>query len=253
MATHDQTFCDFWTEIKVPFLRDCVKAFIRFPIAIVIAIVVIRAMQCSGWMGDESDRSVACAEILRPMILASNIKAFLPILLIATLAGLPWLLLGAFYLEWDKYKKDRPHSFGVYGRRTAPNGGWLVSNFERIVSGKAWEKFVDVQLHKISDSETQLRGNFTDQEIITMVKAASKRFTSFLRKPNIETDRCLEWHIHANSGEEVKLRLERSADAAHNWILTASRYDWAGRKNPPTLVETHTTKFVVRRDIGSTQ
>lgn len=246
-----KSFSDFWSEIGRSFLIAVLKAKLYFLITMPVLIILFRWVQCKGWWGySEPVKSQACVDMAHTFlywtrILADFPKVFLP--------GFFIVLLAILYLEWDKYKKDRPPSFGVYGRRTAPNGGWLLSNFERIVSGKAWEKFVDVHLHKISDSETQLRGNFTDQEIITMVKAASKRFTSFLRKPNLETDRCLEWHIHANSGEEVKLRLERSADAAQNWILIASRFDWAGRINPPTLVETHTTEFVVRRDSGSTQ
>lgn len=246
------SFFLFWAEHRKHVISYTIKFIWAFPLILLLGGFLAMAIHAI-FPPDEVFGFYKFRDLLAKQTWVDLYPRFLYGVLLGYVICLPIIHLSVLYLEWDKYKKDRPHSFGVYGRRTAPNGGWLLSNFERIVSGKAWEKFVDVQLHKISDSETQLRGNFTDQEIITMVKAASKRFTSFLRKPNIETDRCLEWHIHANSGEEVKLRLERCADAAHNWILTASRYDWAGRKNSPTLVEAHTTKFVVRRDSASTQ
>ena len=250
MVPQAKTFRDFWAEVKTPFLRDCVKIFIRLPVAIVAAIVVIRAMQCAGWMGDESDRAVACAEIWAPKVLASNIVNFLPKLFMLMVVGLPWLLLGGLYLEWDKYKKDKPHGFGVYGMRTAPNGGWMRLNFDRLVTGKAWEKYDDVQLNKISDSENHLCGHFTDQEVMVMVKAVSRRFTSFLRKPTVENAQCIEWHIHANSGEEVRLRLEPVATDKLPWVLTAYLYEWAGRKQPARLIQTHVTRFGLSTDVA---
>lgn len=251
MVSHTKTFREFWAEVKTPFLWVCIKVFTRLPVAIIAAIVVIRAMQCAGWMGDESDRAVACAEILVPKVLVANIFAFLPKLFIMMLVGLPWLLLGALYLEWNQYKKDQPPGFGVYGMRTAPNGGWMRLNFNRLVTGKAWEEYDNVQLNRISDSENQLGGNFSDHKILAMTQAVSKRFTSFLRHPTIESAECIEWHIHARSGEEVRLRLEQTAKERQAWVLTACLYEWTGRKQPARLIQTHVTRFGLSTDAAA--
>jgi hypothetical protein len=237
-----KTFSAFWSEIGRSFLIAALKAKLYFLITLPVLVILLRWAQCNGWWGyTEPVKSQACVDMAYPFLYWTRILADFPRVF---LPGFVIVLLAILYLEWDKYKKDKPQGFGVYGMRTAPNGGWLLSNFERIVSGKAWEKFAGVELHKVSDSENHLRGHFTDQEIINMVKAVTKRFTSFLRKPTIETNCCIEWHIHANSGEEVKLRLERRLGASQIWILIASRFDWVGRNQPPRLVETHHTEFV---------
>lgn len=243
------SFQEFWTEIGEGFLKAASKSILLFLPAVFLAVYVVLIWTCL----DPSDpqRERACHVAINPSVWMEAFVEGLPRTLKLMAAGIPPILLGILYLEWDKYKKDKPHGFGVYGRRTAPNGGWMLSSFDRIVTGRAWEKYDNVHLNRISDSENHLCGNFSNLEVVAMVKAASRRFTSFLRKPTISEPECIEWHIHANSGEEVTLRFEQVAGKTQSWILTACLFEWSGRQQSARLVKRHVTRFFLSDNVAT--
>jgi hypothetical protein len=237
-----RNFSDFWSGIGKSFLIAALKAKIYFLITLPLLVIFFRWIQCNGWWGyTDPVKTDACVDMAYPFLYWTRILGDFPRVV---LPGFIIVLLAILYLEWDKYKKDKPSGFGEYGRRTTPNGGWMRLNFERLTTGQAWDKYEDAHLEKINDTENHLFGNFTDQEIVAMTKAASKRFTNFLRKPTVETSKCIEWHIHASSGDEVKLRLENVAETRSSWVLTASFFEWAGRRKPAQLTQTHVTRFL---------
>ena len=239
MATRN--FPDFWSEIGKSFLIGALKATIYFLIILPLLVIFFRWIQCNGWWGyTDPVKTHACVDMAHPFLYWTRILGEFPRVF---LPGFIIVLLAILYLEWDKYKKDLPSGFGMYLGWTVPSGGWMRANFERLVSTQAWAKFQEIEAVYISESEAHLRGAFSDQRITDMTKGISKRITSFLRDSQIDEADCMEWLIHANSGEELKLRLEREEGDA-SWQLTASLFEWNGRKQPARLIKTHVTRFL---------
>ena len=160
------------------------------------------------------------------------------------MATLPTLLAVILYLEWLKYKEDKAPGAGGYYGWTVPSPSWVRLNLQRLVDGSAWSKHTALKFEKVSESEALVRGSWTDEEMDDIVRGISRRFTSFLRKPVCRADGLTEWHFLVTNGDELRLRFERMQGGRSGWQLTASSYEWVGRRAPARLIQVHVTRFL---------
>lgn len=162
--------------------------------------------------------------------------------------ALPVIHLSVLYLEWDKYKKDEAPHLGGYWGWTVPNRPWSRSNFQRLITGEAWAKYPQLTFHANDEKSSTVTGRWTDEELLRIINGISRRYTSFLRKPLNQTADLVEWHFLINGGDELRLKFERLLVEPTHWTLTVGLYEWAGRKQPPRLAQTHVTKFVLEKE-----
>jgi hypothetical protein len=241
MVEHTQSFGEFWGEIRRPFALGSIKTLVLFPVAVLIAIPVVQVFQCVGWMGNESQRITVCAELLNPTVLISNIMAFVPTLLKGTLAALPWVFLAVLYLEWDKYKKDEASWF-THGKGCEGPPGY--TRRLKWVMAASW----DIDAHtlvavEMGERHKRYEGQFSEDALLREIR---RKFARSENKPTEDTETSIRWRIVQNNGREVHIHLQRQPIEPVTWVMTTQFYEWAGRRQPPRLAQTHTTEFVLQ-------
>ena len=246
MPQSEKVFHEFWREIKSDILCEHFKVLIRLPLAIIGAIVVVRLLRCAGIGVDEELRQYECSIVLNPILLFESLMSFFPIMMKGIVAAMPFLFCAVLYLEWDRYKKDEASHLGGYWGWTVPNRPWSRSNFERLVTGQAWEGHPNLSFKALDAHSAQVTGTWSDAEILRIIQGVSRRYTSLLRKPRRQSPDGIEWHFLINGGDELTITFERTTPNTSNWRLTVQLYEWAGRRQPPRLAQTHTTEFVLQ-------
>lgn len=234
------SFKDFWHQIGEAYLKAVLKTIALLPFVICGAFTLLILFRCFTEQGDFYCNHLLSLDLFRFLYVQT------PTLLKAMLFGLPPILLAVLYLEWDKYKKDEAPHLGGYWGWTVPNRPWSRSNFERLITGQAWEGYPNLNFKALDAHSAQVTGTWSDEALLRIIKGVSRRYTSLLRKPRHQTPDSVEWHFLINGGDELTLTFERAMPNTSNWRLRVQLYAWAGRRQPPRLAQTHTTEFVVQ-------
>jgi hypothetical protein len=85
----------------------------------------------------------------------------------------------------------------------------------------------------------QIQGEFTEEEI----REYAKRVVGWWHKPIRSDDLGMHWHLFIRNGDEVQIYQARNAQSGA-WSMRVEFYEWAGRRNPAQLVQTHITEFM---------
>jgi hypothetical protein len=239
MNTPKKEFRDFWAEVGRPFITGCAKTAIFFPPAIILAIVTTRLLQCGGLIGDNAQKAIACAEVLTPAVLLSHMLAFLPTLFTGTLVGLPPLFLCIFSLEWSKYKKDAPSGF-VYDKFWNEGSRGVTTRKSELMVDVLTMGDVAVPAVESKNGFRRFEGAFSDEQFQKFLRS----YIGWWNKPVEKAEGEEKWRILIRNGSEIHIALQRKPSAPSTWVMTTEFYEWAGRKQPHTLVETFVTEFV---------
>ena len=230
-------FSEFWIEIRRPFLVATFKALIYFVITLPLTVIFLRWVQCNGWWGyTDPVKTGACVDMAYPFLYWTRIlsdfpKVFLP--------GFMVVLLAILYLEWDKYKKDKPSAFTHEKGCEGPPG---YTRRLKWVQACAWEiAGQTIAAIQIDERRKRYEGAFSQEELL---RALRRKFARSENKPVEETESRIQWRIVQNNGREVHIDLQRQQTPYPAWIMQTQFFEWAGRKQPPSLVETHITEFV---------
>lgn len=230
---HIPTFDDFWHETRRPYIRFCLTMAVYLPLAILAGMFAARALQC--YLHVDNIVAVACADLWHPRGMFDRWLHLLPEIYLL----MPVVLIAALYLEWDKYRKDEPSYFthgtfwceGYRGTTTRQKELQLdTSNIGRarvdaLVLGKHHRRFT---------------GDFSTDQLQRYLR----EYIGWWNKPKSVSEAQKSWRILIRNGDEVHIHLQQGLQEPTTWTLRTEFYQWTGRKNPPTLVETHVTEFV---------
>jgi hypothetical protein len=228
------SFQEFWQQSRRRYLRFCFAMAVNLPLAILAGMFAARGLQC--YLHVDNIVAIACADLSHPMGMLVRWLHLVPEIYLL----MPIVLAAALYLEWSQYRKDEPsyftHSKGCEG----PPG---YTRRLKLVNGSTLqiEDFV-LQAEVIAAGHKRYAGDFTEAQLLRYLKG---RFARTENKPSLEASDHLQWRIRQNNGNEVGVDLKRAAGKPTTWTLRTEFYQWAGRKSPPTLVETHVTEFVL--------
>lgn len=234
-----KSFGDFWREIRKPILKAYLRIAILMPVVTVLVVLGIRLYRCGAW-NSQAQAVAECGAFYSLSIMAADIVKLYPtFLMIVVIAGIPISFLQILYLEWDKYKKDKPSGFTHEKGCEGPPGytrrlAWVTATSWN-VEGSVIEAI------EFDERRKRYQGPFNEEALIRSLR---RKFARTENKPLEDTDQAIRWRIVQNNGREVHIHLKRQAGAPPMWVMTTEFYEWAGRKNPPVLVQTHTTEFV---------
>ncbi|MDZ4282053.1 MAG: hypothetical protein U1C04_14950 [Hydrogenophaga sp.] len=227
------TFDDFWHETRRPYIRFCLTMAVYLPLAILAGMFAARALQC--YLHVDNIVAVACADLWHPRGMFDRWLHLLPEIYLL----IPVVLLAALYLEWDKYRKDEPSYFthGTFWCQSKPWVDFWKKQFSELTIrlGEAALEAVEV-----APGHRLVRGDFSEKEVL----AYSRKLAGWWNKPKESMAEHTRWQILIRNGDEVHIHLHRHPGETTTWTLRTESYQWAGRKSPPTLVETHITEFV---------
>ncbi len=232
-VTRDPTFGDFWHEVRRSYLRFCLTMTAYLPLAILAGMFASRALQC--YLHVDNIVEVACADLSRPAEMLDRWVRLLPEIYLL----MPIVFFAALYLEWEKYLKDEPSYFTHSKSCEGPPG---YTRRLKVVSGSKLEiERTALEAEEIASGHRRYKGAFTEEQLLRYLR---RKFVRTENKPLADTSDHIQWRIRQNNGNEVCVDLRKISDAPTTWALRTEFYQWAGRKNPPALVETHITEFV---------
>ena len=231
---HD--FREFWREIWRPATVATAKTCAYTTAIVPLVVLGLKWGACEGWLAYAPlIKEQACYDMSDPFGYWVNLLRDLPKLF----AGAPPILLGILYLEWDKYKKDKPSGFTHekgceghpgYTRRLK----WVTADKWKIAN-----KNIDAM--SLGERRKRYQGDFNEQELL---KSLRRKFARSDNKPIEDSQDRIRWRIVQMNGREVHIDLQRTDLNPATWVMTTKFFEWAGRKTSPNLVETHTTVFV---------
>lgn len=231
-----KSFSDFWSEIGRSFLIAALKAKLYFLITLPVLVILFRWVQCKGWWGySEPLKSQACVDMAHTFLYWTRIlvdfpKVFLP--------GFVIVLLAILYLEWDKYKKDRPSDF-THGKCEGPPG---YTRRLKWVNASLWDiAGQSIPAIDFGNQRKRYEGAFSEDELLSSLR---RKFARTENKPVEDSESLIRWRIVQNNGQEVHIDLQRQDAQPTYWVMTTKFHEWAGRNLPPRLVDIHHTEFV---------
>lgn len=237
--TDMHSFADFWREIRQDYFRGLLKSLAYASIAVFVVIAVLLGGECLGLLSELGLKESACANPRQPAEFLSRYLLGLPVFWMVLTA----LSTGVIYLEWDKYKKDKPSGF-IYGGWLNPNRPWVLSNLDRLAANTPWQGVAGTQIQQVGLDHSRVVAEWTDEQVLMLVQGVVRRLTSILRKPVEQHDGLVRWHILANSGDELHITLKRQPTASGAWVLSVDYHEWAGRSTPARLMRSVVTDFV---------
>jgi len=239
LLTDMHSFAEFWREIRQDYFRGLVKSLVYTSIAVFVVIAVLLGGGCLGFLSELGLNESACVNLRQPAELLSRYLLGLPVFM-GVLTGLS---SGVIYLEWDKYKRDKPSGF-IYGGWLNPNRPWVLNNLDRLAANTPWRGVTGAQIQQIEPDHSRVVAEWTDQQVLMLVQGFVRRLTSILRKPVEQRDGLVRWHILANSGDELHIILKRLPTSHGDWVLSVDYHEWVGRTTPARLRRSVVTEFV---------
>jgi hypothetical protein len=232
-VARNPTFGDFWHEAGRRYLRFCLTMAAYLPLAILAGMFAARALQC--YFHIDNIVAIACADLSRPAEMLDRWFRLLPEIYLL----IPIVFFAALYLEWDKYVKDEP-SYFTHGTFWCQSKPWMLhwkrqfSEKTIYLGGVAWQTVEVAPGHRLA------QGGFSAKAM----RDYAKKLAGWWNKPKESTTNHTHWCILIRNGDEVHIHLQQESGEPATWTLRTEFYQWAGRKNPPTLVETQITEFV---------
>lgn len=239
MSVQENSFRQFWSEVGNSFLYASLKSIILLIPAIFVASLVLVIFACLNSSDIRNDSN--CSMLMSPKELFHTTGYALPHLFKIIFAGAPPILLGVLYLEWDRYKKDEASWF-THGKGCEGPPGYsrrlkLMQGTALSMGGKVYEAAVIDENHK------RYAGVFSEEELLRYVR---RQYARSENKPLHDSPERLDWAIRQNNGTEVHIELRRLEKTPTQWVMVTRFYEWAGRRQPPRLAQTHTTEFVLQ-------
>lgn len=151
----------------------------------------------------------------------------------------PIFMIAGLYLEWDKYKKDKPSGF-VYGKFWNEGYRGYTTRKQELRQDKIMVGGHEVAAQVLGNDHRLFAGNFSEAHLNKHLK----KYIGWWNKPIETTQGHEKWRILIRDGRELHIHLQRQATQPAHWIMTTEFYEWAGRNKPPQLAETHVTEFV---------
>jgi len=236
------TFGAFLRECRAPLGAAFLKLLIRLPLALLLAFVLFLLLnELSTEAGDQ--RFYRLSDFLRAEAWADLNTRLWTGLLVAYLVVLPIWVAQVLYLEWDKYKKDKPSGF-IYGGWLNPNRPWVLSNLERLAANTPWQGVAGVHIQQLGPDHSRATAEWREAQVLALVQGVVRRLTSLLRKPVEQREGLVRWHILANSGDELHITLKRQPTGHGDWVLSVDYHEWVGRTTPVRLMRSVVTEFV---------
>ncbi len=229
------SFKDFWHQIGEAYLKAVLKTIALLPFVICGAFTLLILLRCFTEQGDFYCNYLLSLDLFR------FFYAQTPTLLKAMLFGLPPILLAVLYLEWDKYKKDEASWF-THGKGCEGPPGY--TRRLKWVMAASW----DIDAHtlvavEMGECHKRYEGQFSEDALLREIR---RKFARSENKPTEDTETSIRWRIVQNNGREVHIHLQRQPIEPVTWVMTTQFYEWAGRRQPPRLAQTHTTEFVLQ-------
>lgn len=224
----------FWQEHKKYVLSGTIRIIWALPLALILGgalTLVLNEVLHSAGLYELSDFALKKTWV-------DVYPRFLYGVFLGYVIGLPIYLLSVLYLEWDKYKKDKPSDF-THGKREGPPG--YTRRF-KWVNASLWD--IAGQAIPAIDLGNQLKryeGAFSEDELLSSLR---RKFARTENKPIEDSESLIRWRIVQNNGQEVHIDLQRQDAQPTYWVMTTKFHEWAGRNLPPRLVDTHHTEFV---------
>jgi hypothetical protein len=231
------TFGAFLRECRAPLGAAFLKLLIRLPLALLLAFVLFLLLnELSTEAGDQ--RFYRLSDFLRAEAWADLNTRLWTGLLIAYLVVLPIWGAQVLYLEWDKYKKDKPSGFTHDKGCEGPPG--YVRRLKEVQSdswaldGCAWP------MQPVGEGRYRCEGDYSQGALLKQIRG---KFVRHENKPLTDTEHDTLWRIRQNSGTEVHVHLKRVAAEPGEWHLQVQFFEWAGRRHPPVLAKDVVLEF----------
>jgi len=228
------SFADFWREIRQDYFRGLLKSLVYASMAVFVVIVVLLGGECLGFLSELGLKESACANLRQPEELLSRYLLGLPVFWVV----LTVLSSGVIYLEWDKYKKDKPSGFTHDKGCEGPPG--YVRRLKEVQSdswaldGCAWP------MQPVGEGRYRCEGDYSQGALLKQIRG---KFVRHENKPVTDTEHATLWRIRQNSGTEVHVHLKRVAAEPGEWHLQVQFFEWAGRRHPPVLAKDVVLEF----------
>ena len=224
---------EFWKESGTAFLKASGKSLALFPVAVFFAVLVSLVFECIG--GPDQRSEIACAVARAPMRIFLDIAGELHWILPIMTIPLP----GILYLEWCKYKEDKPSGF-IYLKVRNEVTWWVARRRKQLMADSLILGGHSFDAVEVKDRFRRFTGPFSEP-------ALQKYFTSFVgtwKKPIKEREGHQRWRILIRNGDEVHINVRRQSSEPLTWVMTVEFFNWNGRRQPAKLAETHVTEFV---------
>lgn len=228
---------EFIRTTGLTFTKAAARSVVLLPVAIYVAVVLALGLKCLG--GSEPHSTIACGVLKTPQRILWDLLLNLYWILALTLIPLSLIL----YLEWRKYKEDKPSGFTHEWGCEGPPGftrrlQWVQTDFFEINGIRIHCEliFKEHRRYAVGMEEDQL------------MKYLRRRFVRTENKPIEDTEFHTRWRIVQNTGTEVHVRLSRPSINPSTWRMETEFYEWAGRRQPPKLTATYITDFVIKNE-----
>ncbi|NBD20316.1 hypothetical protein GTZ97_06480 [Aquabacterium fontiphilum] len=228
------SFADFWREIRQDYFRGLLKSLVYASIAVFVVIAVLLGGECLGLLSELGLKESACANLRQPAELLSRYLLGLPVFWMVLTA----LSTGVIYLEWDKYKKDKPSGF-THDKGCEGPPGYVrrlkeVEADSWVLEGRAWP------LQPVVEGRYRCEGDYSEEALVKQIRS---KFVRRENKPVTDTEHDTLWRIRQNSGTEVHVHLKRVAAEPGELHMQVQFFEWAGRRQPPVLAKDVVLEF----------
>lgn len=231
------SFSLFWVEHRKHVISYTIKFIWAFPLILLLGGFLTMAIHAI-FPPDE----VFGFYKFRDLLVKQNWVDLYPRFLYGVFLGyvicLPIIHLSVLYLEWDKYKKDRPSDF-THGKCEGPPG---YTRRLKWVNASLWDiAGQSIPAIDFGNQRKRYEGAFSEDELLSSLR---RKFARTENKPVEDSESLIRWRIVQNNGQEVHIDLQRQDAQPTYWVMTTKFHEWAGRNLPPRLVDIHHTEFV---------
>lgn len=222
MDANQRSFATFWREVKWPFARVTIKSLLGLGILLPLVVIFFRWQQCADWWGyPQPIQEQACADLTHPLEYWFDLLKDLPKLFVA----LPPLFLGILYLEWDKYKNDKPSGF-VYDRFWNEGSRGVTTRKSELMREEMTIGNVVVSAAELKNGVRRFAGEFSEMDFRRFLKS----YIGWWNKPVQTSEGHQQWRILIRNGSEVHIDLHRQSMAPATWVMKTRVLRMGGKR-----------------------